>query len=406
MLTDYQITCFDAADVPTISRLRVYRFIALHSSKAILNELSDPISALLAHQIPHQNTMTKRKRTPAPSPPPPNRVGFEIPESLLKLKAITRELARQSELFEKFGDIPADQQLRDIRQAATEGPRFEPQLFQADALRFPTYSNKPFVPSHSWADAAPAPAPPNEGSSNAHDPSLLPMSLDEPPTPDDDLQRGLSADPDGPDGQLFEELNNALGAETGDAPHDPNEALYLSGGRMGFDNGGASSWNAPLTYNPNLPTYPPLDSLSAPQFSTNLAHHPSHLSSHAHPHAANQSHHSHNHHHASHPLLAPAPPTYYPKTAHPHSSNAQSGLSSKNMMPGYFKSNLRAWPGPGDVHNNPLTGFSHDPYAQLPAFGGSGGVPGSSSSSAYPPPPQPLASSPMTAFTEFTNKRH
>ena len=328
--------------------------------------------------------MTKRKRSPPSSTPVPDRVPFEVPESLYRLQAITRELARQSEVLVAQNGLSQDQHLHDLQHASTEGPRFDAQLFQTNALRFSPYSSKPILPSQPWLETANQTHPQLhiENQPEQQDAAVLPIESDDQAPAEDDLQRPISADPTG---QLFDELRSALGP-----PPGPNETQYYIGGQlMEFDDPQPPSWSPPIQYQSNMSAYPPLDNMAPTQYATTLAHHPTHV----------------NNNHLGGPSTAPA--FYNPKLhqqhhqthAHPHSN--QGPFSSKPSMPGYYKSNLRTWPhneahDPSSRGINPLAPYAQDPYAPLPSF---------AATSSYPPPPQPLASSPVSAFPEYGNKR-
>lgn len=346
------------------------------------------MNLLIGHTIhqPHRTVMTKRKRTPSPSPAPRKRVIFEVPLSLWRFQAIARELARQSELLVQGTENAQDQQSSDLQRVAAGAPHFDAQTFQTNALRFSPYSHQPFLPSQPW----PQTIKPTSGSlganSNVEDTADSAMSRDG-GAPQEGHTRQISA---GPDDQLFDELNDALQAEDDEIPHDPgHQTPYLmAGNRTTFDPRFQGEWNGMRhePYQPFMQSYPqiPSSAPSQPAFSSTLAHHPPRNNS---------------NNFIPKPSTNPPPPSFY----HP---KPQNGAQTKSNMPGYYKSSLKLWSQEDQTaHPHP---HPHPPPSQPPHHFGSMNNPFPqvtySEGPAYPPP-QPLASTPVNAYTNYGGTR-
>ncbi len=334
--------------------------------------------------------MTKRKRTPSPSPGPRTRVVFEVPPSLLRFQAIARELARQSELLLQQAANSRDQQSTESQRLAPGALHFDAQAFQNNALRFSPFSHQSFLPSQPWPQTVKTVPTSIDISSNAKASSAPATSRDQ-ARPQEGHARQISV---GPDDQLFDELNDALHAEEdeGGLVSGPQPQYLTGGNRITFDPGFSSDWNGmrPEQYQPFMQSFPEMTTThtSQPHFSSTLAHHPPRLSSNSFlpSSSANQ-----------------APSFYNPKSPPPPPAPPQNGAQSKSNMPGYYKSSLKLW-SQDDQGAPPLSSSSqsthqfgsvNSAYPQVPSYPGS---------ATYPAPP-PLASSPVTAFTNYGNSR-
>ncbi len=273
-------------------------------------------------------------------------------------------------------------------------PQFDAQTFQTNSLRFSPYSHQSFLPSQPWPQTVKpttnsSGSNPNVGASAPHV-----MSSSGAAPPQDGQPRQISA---GPDDQLFDELNNALHAEEEDNAHDPSsQTPYLTGdNRITFDPRLQGDWNGmrqQQPYQPFIQNYPQisLDS-SQPAFSSTLAHHPARNSA-----------------HSFLPNSTPnrGPSTFFhprPPPPPPPPAPSQNNTRTKPSMPGYYKSSLKLWsqeeqnappPAPLPSSAQPTHNFAsmNSPYPHL-------------SYSATPtyPPPQPLASTPVNAFTNYAS---
>jgi hypothetical protein len=331
--------------------------------------------------------MTKRKRTPSPTPPR-KRVMFEVPQSLWRFQAIARELARQSELLLQQLSDSQDQQPGEAQSLAPGAPHFDAQTFQNSALRFSPYSHQAFLPSQPWPQAAKSASASPEFTSNATTAANLPMSRAE-GTQHEGHTRQIST---GPDDQLFEELNDALHAEEVEDPHGTGaQSQYLTGGnRITFDPHLPNEWNGmrPEQYQPfiqnNYPQMAPPVPQSGFSPTSTLAHHPARPSS-----TTNYL-----------PSSSTNPPSFY------HPPPSQNGAHTKSNLPGYYKSSLKLWSQEDQSANAPPRSAPQPTHP----FG--------SMNSAYPPvpyptdtttyalhPPPPLASSPVTAYTNYGRSR-
>jgi hypothetical protein len=318
--------------------------------------------------------MTKRKRTPSPSPPPRRRVIFEVPQSVWRFQAIARELARQSELLASATLDPKDQQPRDSRRLAPGAPQFDAQIFQNNVLRFSPYSHQPVLPSQPWPEAAKPDIDSPELYSNGNG-SAASSSLSR---ADGARQDGLGDRiPQGPEDQLYDELNDSLNADGHEGAHDPDtqaQAQYLAGSnRITFDPQIPSDWSGMHLeqYQPFVQSYPhPTTPTSQPRFSSTIAHHPIRASSNS--------------------ILPSSPAHPPPSFYHPQSPPPppQTGAHTKSDIPGYYKSSLKLWSqaapdAPALAHSQAVNQFASlsNSYPQLPYTG----------STTYHHLPQPVA---------------
>ena len=341
--------------------------------------------------------MTKRKRTPSPSPPPRKRIIFEVPLSLWRFQAIARELVRQSELPVQQIKEPKDPNPGDLQRVVPGAPHFDAQTFQNHSLRFSPYSHQSFLPAQPWPQNVKPTSGSSDSNPNVGASAARVMSSSEGAPPQDGHPRQISA---GPDDQLFDELNDALHAEAKDNAHDPaSQTQFLTGDdRITFDPRLPGDWNGMRQepYQPFIQNYPPINpqmtiAASQPAFPSTLAHHPPRNSSNS---------------FLPNSTAHPGPATFYNPKPPPPPAPPQNSAQAKPSMPGYYKSSLKLWsqedrnaaPPPPTLPSSAQAthnfGAMNSPYPHL----------------SYPatptyPPPQPLASTPVNAFTNYSSTR-